>query len=109
MQPQALQERSDVGVLTSLEIEVYNVGSSILDNIKLQIYYPAASSGTGEYFFLLPECAVTKVWPIVRESSPLTNECSFQHRIQELHVILMYFRQFLHCHVILERGERDIQ
>ena len=69
IQPQAPQERSDVGVLTLLEIEVSNVGSSTLDNIKLQIYYPAASSGTGEYFFLLPECAVTKVWTIIRESS----------------------------------------
>lgn len=61
LQPTNVQERSDVGIRIPLEVIVENVGSTDIDSARLEIYYPARSPATGEFFFLLPDCSVDPV------------------------------------------------
>ena len=61
LQPTNVQERSDVGIRIPLEVVVENVGSTDIDNARLEIYYPARSPATGQFFFLLPDCSVDLV------------------------------------------------
>ena len=59
LQP-TVQDRSDVGPRITLEVIASNVGSTTINNARLDIYYPAQFSATGsDLFFLLPERSVT--------------------------------------------------
>ena len=59
LQP-TVQDRSDVGPRITLEVTASNVGSSTINNARLEIYYPAQSSATGSnLFFLLPESSTS--------------------------------------------------
>ena len=53
--------RSDVGALVSMEVRVSNVHSTDVDSALLSIFYPASAPETGNYFYLLPDCGVTKL------------------------------------------------
>ena len=72
MQPENVQERSDVGSRVSVDVEVSNVGSTTIGTTNLRIYFPASSSATGDLFFLLPDCSLKMVLFLSKSYLPVS-------------------------------------
>ena len=61
MQPTSVRDRSEVGMGVNMVVTASNVRGTTINTATLTIYYPDASSETGDLFFLLPSCMVEAV------------------------------------------------
>lgn len=85
MQPESVQERSDVGSRVSVDVEVSNVGSTTIGTTNLRIYFPAKSSVTGDLFFLLPDCSLKMVLFLLLACFSTAHFCTAKDSIHSLY------------------------
>jgi hypothetical protein len=59
IKPQSPLLRANVGREVIMEVTVSNVHTANLSKAVLSIFYPASSTETGDYFYILPHCELT--------------------------------------------------
>jgi hypothetical protein len=55
-----LNVRSDVGAAVNMEVRVSNARSTDVSEATVDIFYPARAQETGDFFYLLPDCEVSR-------------------------------------------------
>jgi hypothetical protein len=90
------QWRANVGAEVIMEVTVSNIHTAKLSKAVLSIFYPASSTETGDYFYILPHCelttAITGGGSIICQDSQLqdisTLSCSNSRRKRIVQLLL---------------------